>query len=244
MNASMTDSMNIRSAAPASDGLAEDRSAGPAAGPTSSAVAVPVDGPAVAPVDGPSDVPPDGSTVPSAVPSALPFAASSTVPPTALATTMPTVPPSARRSDLARAIAALAADATLGCVACRICGDGTTVTLTGSGRGVRPLLQWLADGVRLDGFAAADRVVGKGAALLYARLGAAAVHACTMSETGRDALVAHGIAASCDVLVPTILNRAGDGMCPIERSVAGIDDPDGAEPAIRAAVAVLMAARG
>ena len=236
MNASMTDSMNIRSAAPASDGLAEDRSAGPAAESASGAAAVPV--------DGPSDVPPDGSTVPSAVPSALPSAASSTVPPTALATTMPTVPPSARQSDLTRAIAALASDTTLGCVACRTGDDGTTATLTGSGRGVRPLLQWLADGVRLDGFAAADRVVGKGAALLYVRLGATAVHACTMSETGRDTLAAHGIAASCDVLVPTILNRSGDGMCPIERSVAGIDDPDEAEPAIRAAVAVLMAARG
>ena len=155
----------------------------------------------------------------------------------------PTAPPATHRSDLTRAIAALAADATLGCVACRTGGDGTTVTLTGSGRGVRPLLQWLADGVRLDGFAAADRVVGKGAALLYARLGAAAVHACTMSESGRDALASHGITASCDALVSTILNRAGDGMCPIERSVVSIDDPDEAEPAIRTAVAVLMAAR-
>ncbi|RSX55345.1 DUF1893 domain-containing protein [Bifidobacterium samirii] len=179
-----------------------------------------------------------------AVPSAVASPDGTAAPTAGPATAPPTVPSADPPSDLTRAIAVLAADATLGCVACRTGDDGVTATLTGSGRGVRPLLQWLADGVRLDGFAAADRVVGKGAALLYARLGAAAVHARTMSESGRDALAAHGIAASWDVLVPTILNRAGDGMCPIERSVAGIEDPDEAEPAIRAAVAVLMAARG
>lgn len=140
--------------------------------------------------------------------------------------------------DMARARRALAADGSLGVVAAR--GDET---LTGSGRGVRPLLVWLADGTRLDGFSAADRVVGKGAALLYVKLGVAAVWAETMSEAGLAALRAHGIDAGCGTLVPRILNRDRTGMCPIERSVEAIDDPDEAEPAIRAAVARLMAAR-
>ncbi|MBM6700360.1 DUF1893 domain-containing protein [Bifidobacterium pullorum subsp. saeculare] len=141
--------------------------------------------------------------------------------------------------DVARARRALAADATLGVVA--VHGDAT---LTGAGRGVKPLLAWLADGTRLDGFAAADRVVGKGAALLYAKLGAAAVWAETMSEAGVAALQAQGIEAGCGELVPRILNRDRSDMCPIERAVAAIDDPDEAEPAIRTAVARLMAAKG
>ncbi|MCH9275401.1 DUF1893 domain-containing protein [Bifidobacterium amazonense] len=143
--------------------------------------------------------------------------------------------------DLARAKAVLLGDDELGCAACRTDdATGRTLTLTGTGRGVRPLLQWLAAGQCLDGFSAADRVVGKGAALLYAKLGVAAVYAQTMSEAGLATLRANGIAAGYGTLVPMILNRAGDGMCPIERSVAAIDSPAAAEPAIRAAVAELM----
>nr|WP_240541087.1 DUF1893 domain-containing protein [Bifidobacterium colobi] len=130
----------------------------------------------------------------------------------------------------------LQSDPALGCVACRSDAE----TLTGTGRGVRPLLQWLAAGQRLSGYSAADRVVGKGAALLYAKLGAKAVYAETMSEAGLTTLQNNGIEASYGTLVPMILNRAGTGMCPIEQSVADIDDPAAAEPAIRAAVARLM----
>ncbi|MBW3092191.1 DUF1893 domain-containing protein [Bifidobacterium sp. 82T10] len=144
-------------------------------------------------------------------------------------------------ADLDLAKSALLGDDALGCVACRTDeATGRATTLTGTGRGVRPLLQWLAAGQRLDGYAAADRVVGKGAALLYAKLGAVAVYAQTMSEAGLATLRANGIEADYGTLVPMILNRAGDGMCPIERSVAGIDDPAAAEPAIRVAVAKLM----
>ena len=107
---------------------------------------------------------------------------------------------------------------------------------------MRPLLQWLAEGRSLVGYSAADRVVGKGAALLYARLGVVAVYAETMSEAGLATLRTQGIVASYGTLVPVILNRARTGVCPIERSVESISDPLAAEPAIRAAVARLMAA--
>ncbi|MBT1180801.1 DUF1893 domain-containing protein [Bifidobacterium sp. CP2] len=148
-------------------------------------------------------------------------------------------------SDSARARAALLGDDALGVVAYRTDGpasDGHVETLTGTGRGVRPLLQWLASGVRLDGFSAADRVVGKGAALLYAKLGVRSVWAATMSEAGLAALRAHGIDASYGTLVPVILDRERTGMCPIERSVEriGVGDLNEAEIAIRAAVARLM----
>ena len=140
-------------------------------------------------------------------------------------------------ADIDRAKAVLASDPTLGCAACH---DGEIVT--GMGRGVKPLLQWLSCGQNVHGYAAADRVVGKAAALLYAKLGVVAVHAETMSEGGLAALQANHIEASYDVLVPMILNRMHTGMCPIEASVQSIRTPDEAELAIRAAVARLMAA--
>ncbi|OZG60954.1 hypothetical protein BLEM_1586 [Bifidobacterium lemurum] len=139
-------------------------------------------------------------------------------------------------ADIERAKAALASDPTLGCAACL-----GVETVTGMGRGVRPLLQWLANGQDIHGFSAADRVVGKAAALLYVRLGVAAVHGQTMSEAGLSVLRSRGIEASYDALVPMILNRTHTGMCPIEASVQSIRTPDEAEPAIRAAVAKLMA---
>lgn len=140
--------------------------------------------------------------------------------------------------DWTRARRELQADETLGCVACR--GDRT---LTGTGRGVKPLLAWLAAGQRLDGFSASDRVIGKAAAMLYIQLGAVAVHGCVMSGSGLAMLQAHGVDAAYDELVPMIRNRANTGMCPIEQSVLNIDDPAEAEPPVRAAVARLMAAR-
>ncbi|MBW3079293.1 DUF1893 domain-containing protein [Bifidobacterium simiiventris] len=148
---------------------------------------------------------------------------------------------SSATADLDRAKTVLLADDSLGCAACRTDGEtGRSTILTGTGRGVRPLLQWLAVGQRLDGFAAADRVVGKGAALLYARLGVRAVYAQTVSEAGLAALRANGIEAGYGTLVPRILDRAKTGLCPIEQSVVAINDPAAAEPAIRAAVAELM----
>lgn len=140
--------------------------------------------------------------------------------------------------DWLRAQRELNAHDVLGCVACR---GGET--LTGTGRGVKPLLAWLAAGQRLDGFSASDRVIGKAAAMLYIQLGAVAVHGHVMSEAGLAMLQSHHVEAAYDELVPMIRNRANTGMCPIEQSVRDIDDPAQAEAPIRAAVAQLMAAR-
>ena len=51
---------------------------------------------------------------------------------------------------------------------CVVCREDTLYTTTH--RGVAPLLNWLDDGTDLEGFSAADRVVGRGAAFLYCLL--------------------------------------------------------------------------
>lgn len=141
-------------------------------------------------------------------------------------------------TDWNKAKEQLFSDDTLGAVAC----SGSSM-LTGAGRGVKPLLSWLAQGISLQGYSAADRVVGKAAALLYTKLGVCAVYAQTMSEGGLATLRAHGIESAYGELVPMILNRTKSGMCPIESSVLNVSDVDEAEQAIRTAVAKLMAAR-
>jgi len=122
------------------------------------------------------------------------------------------------------------------CVVCR----GQAV-YTSDARGVAPLLGWLDRGLSLEGFSAADKVVGRGAAFLYVLLGVRAVHALVMSQMAREVLDAYGVEASCDSCPPRILNRDRSGFCPIETAVEGISEPQEALEAIRARLAQLRA---
>lgn len=114
------------------------------------------------------------------------------------------------------------------CVAVR--NDEVAITRE---RGVKPLLQWISEGRSFEGWSVADKVVGKAPALLYVQLKPAVVYAIAMSEAARDILLANGIACGCEDLVPFIVNRAGDGQCPMDASVTNISDPREAERAIR-----------
>ena len=114
------------------------------------------------------------------------------------------------------------------CVLCA--GDSVYTT---EERGVAPLLNWISDGTDLHGFSAADKVIGKAAALLYVLLGIRAVYAPVMSESAIYTLARHGIQANCDVSVKVIRNRDNTGMCPMEMAVENISDPQEALNAIR-----------
>lgn len=120
------------------------------------------------------------------------------------------------------------------CVLCR----GETVYESHQ-RGVTPLLDWLASGEDTCGCSAADKVVGKGAALLYSLLGVRRVHGNVMSLAAAKVLRKNGIEAYWDTLTEAIRNRAGTGLCPIETATAHIDDPEEALPVILATLKTL-----
>ena len=124
------------------------------------------------------------------------------------------------------------------CVAIDVHGDVYTSTQ----RGVSPLIAWLDEGLDLRGGVAADKVIGNGAAHLYILLGVSAVHGCVMSEPAQATLRTCGIDARTDTLVEHIVNRAGDGFCPMELAVAGITDSHEALAALRARLAHLVEA--
>ena len=111
---------------------------------------------------------------------------------------------------------------------------------TSTERGVKPLLRMVNEGRSLAGFAVADKVVGKAPALLYAILGPSAVFSPVMSWTGRAVLLAAGIATSYDQLVAHIQNRANDGQCPMDSSVANVYDPYEAVDVLKAALSRMM----
>ena len=112
-----------------------------------------------------------------------------------------------------------------------LCRGGEVVT--SDLRGVMPMLGFLREGRDLSGFCAADRVVGRAAAMLFAKAGVRAVHAEVMSDGAAALLAAHGIDASCDVRTAAIKNRQKTGLCPMESAVAGIEDIDAGIAAIR-----------
>ena len=135
--------------------------------------------------------------------------------------------------DLKKA-AALLQEEDYTCVLCR-----DAAVYTSRERGVKPLLSWLDAGIGVQGFSAADRVVGKGAAFLYVILGIRAVYARVISETARAVLEENGITVQAETCVPRIFNRMRTGFCPIESAVQAENDPEKALPLIRARLRAL-----
>ena len=82
------------------------------------------------------------------------------------------------------------------------------------------------------GLSAADKVVGRATAYLYVLLKVKEVYAQIISQPAVDALREHGIDVTYDKLVPNIINRKGDGICPFEETVMPINDPQKAHAAI------------
>lgn len=114
------------------------------------------------------------------------------------------------------------------CVLCK--GDEM---VTSQARGVKPLVGWYVSGKDFSGFSAADKVVGRATAFLYALLGVKAVYAGIVSQSALEVLAQAGIEARYGQAVPHIINRRGDGICPFEEAVLHIQDAQSAYRAIR-----------
>ena len=99
-------------------------------------------------------------------------------------------------------------------------------------RGVKPLVQFLESGTIPPSLSAADKVVGKATAYLYVLLKIRTLYAQVISEPAISVLQAHGIEVQYGTLVPGIINRTGDGICPFEAAVMAIHDPATAYTAI------------
>lgn len=107
-------------------------------------------------------------------------------------------------------------------------------------RGVKPLLDLLTEKKDLQGFSAADKVVGKAAAFLYVLLGVAEVYAGVISEGALQVFRIYGVAVSYDILVPAIRNRTNTGFCPMEEAVRDCAEPEKAVGLIQAKLAALQ----
>ena len=79
----------------------------------------------------------------------------------------------------------------------------------------------------------ADRVIGRGAALLMVKGRVQEVFACVISKLALDILQQAGIPTTYATLQPHIINRTGTDICPVEKLTASTDDPDEAYELIK-----------
>ena len=75
--------------------------------------------------------------------------------------------------------------------------------------------------------------------MLLTLSGVKKVHAIVLSKAGKDVFEKYGVEYSFDELTDYIVNRKGDGMCPMEMTVKDIDDPQEAYEALKKKTAPL-----
>lgn len=97
---------------------------------------------------------------------------------------------------------------------------------TSSDRGVKPLLHLLENEKDfLKGASVADKVIGKAAALLMVLGGIKEVHTNVISEPAAEVFEKHNITFFFDKKVERIINRKGDGLCPMETLCMDVEEP-------------------
>ncbi len=122
-----------------------------------------------------------------------------------------------------------------------LCKDGKF--FTDDKKGIAPMMEFISAGRDLAGFSAADVIVGRAAAMLFVKTGITAVYGKVMSCGAKEYLESHSIPCSFGELTERIINRQGTDTCPMEKTVADIDDPDEGYVALERKLKLLKAER-
>ncbi|MGB4590315.1 MAG: DUF1893 domain-containing protein [Clostridiaceae bacterium] len=122
---------------------------------------------------------------------------------------------------------------------------GDEIIYTSSFIGVKPLLVFMKEssGHKPSDLVLVDKVIGKAALLLAAKIGIPEIHTPITSHAALAAAKEHHISLHAMEVVPFIENRTKTGMCPIEMSVTDTSDLDEAFLNINETSKVLMAAK-
>ena len=91
-------------------------------------------------------------------------------------------------------------------------------------KGIAPILKLINADENLENFSLADRIVGKAVAMLVVYSKIREVYAEVLSKKGEEVLKKHNIKYSYKTLTENIINRKGDDICPMEKTVSKIFD--------------------
>ncbi len=99
------------------------------------------------------------------------------------------------------------------------------VGFTHTDRGVSPIVEFWSRDYLKDAIVV-DKVIGKASAIFMVKGGVAYAYGFVVSELACKVFEEAGIKYCAEKIVPNIINRTGDGMCPMESAVADIEDID------------------
>lgn len=110
-------------------------------------------------------------------------------------------------------------------IGCALIKDEKIIA-TENGNGVNPLLKLYETKTdEMVDTTLVDKVIGRAAAMIAINGKVRNVYGELMSEEAVKLLKSHHIPASYGKLVPKILNKNQDGLCPLEKSIENINDP-------------------
>ena len=115
---------------------------------------------------------------------------------------------------------------------------GREVAFSSALGGIKPLL-YAIEAIgrdKLRGTVVADKIVGRAAALLTLYMEAVEVHAALISNSAKEVLNRHGLKFYFSEETSTIMNRNETDICPFEKLVKDIANPEEAYRKIRAKV--------
>jgi len=98
-------------------------------------------------------------------------------------------------------------------------------TLVSDKKGIGFVAQLCGENKDLSMGCVADKIVGKAASLLFVYLGVKKVYAEVLSSSAKEVFEKYGVDYSFGTITDMIVNRKGDGPCPMEKAVADIDTP-------------------
>ena len=91
--------------------------------------------------------------------------------------------------------------------------------------GIKPVINRLNEKIDyFKGLTVADKIIGKASAMLLVLSGVKEVYCLVLSKSGQDIFNKYHITYHYETLTEYIINRKGDDMCPMEKTVKDIDD--------------------
>lgn len=99
------------------------------------------------------------------------------------------------------------------------------IIFSSEAKGVKPLKDFYEErGVSEEPLIVVDRIMGKGAVMLAVLIGAKTIVTPISSQIALEYAKSYGVKTQFTKVVPYIVNRSGDGRCPIETAVLNTED--------------------
>jgi len=106
------------------------------------------------------------------------------------------------------------------------------------GSGVKPLLH-VYENDDTKGLYAGDKIIGRASAMILTLMDVSYIFAKIISEPAIEFLTKYNIELEYEYSVDRVMNRDKSGLCPMEESVLGEEDPKRALELIKAKIAQL-----